>query len=163
MEAPPKFIADEMNGDIARWLRIIGFDCTYLTGEKLDDRLIQIAAVENRILLTSDKELFKKAIYRGIEAHYITQGELEDKLKEIVDRYKLNSYTSKLKYRCPLCNQELVYTNNTSEIPPKVRDRHKIILYCRKCGKYYWRGSHWKKINKILKNLGFTNISVKKL
>lgn len=163
METPPKFIADEMNGDIARWLRIIGFDCAYLKGNKLDDKLIQIAAIENRILLTSDKELFKKAIYRRVEAHYITQGNLEDKLRSIVRRFNLNRFISRLKYRCPLCNKELAYTKAPSKLPPKVREKHKTVLYCKECDKYYWRGSHWKKINKVLINAGFTNINVEKL
>lgn len=163
MDSPPRFIADEMNGDIARWLRIIGFDCAYLKGEKMDDRLIRIALTEDRILLTSDKELFKRAVYKGVRAHYIDQGNLEEKLRSLATKYNLNKFISKLKFRCPICNEELVYTNDTSSLPPKVRELHKVVLYCRACGKHYWRGSHWKKINKILRNAGFTNISVKKL
>ncbi len=159
----PKFIADEMNGDIARWLRIIGFDCIYLKGDKLDDKLIEIADKENRILLTSDKELFKKAIYRGVETHYIEQVRLEEKLKKIVDKYNLNEYIPKLEYRCPICNQKLVKATNIKKVPPKVKEKHKIILYCKNCDKYYWRGGHWKKINKILKYAGLTNTSVNKL
>lgn len=163
MEKPPKFIADEMNGDVARWLRIIGFDCLYIQGKELDNKLIEIAATQKRILLTSDKELFKKAVYKGVNAHYISQAPIEEKLRELATKFNLDSYLRYLKYRCPICNNILIETDDLSRVPPKVRQQHKTILYCKKCDKYYWRGSHWKKINEVLENAGLSNVSVKKL
>ncbi len=163
MNRPPRFIADEMNGDIARWLRIIGFDCKYLIGKEMDTKLIEIALDEDRVLLTSDKELFRKATLKGVETHYIPQGKLEDKLRSIIEKYNLNRYIDKVGYRCPICNQPLIRAEDISQVPEKVRLSHKTILHCPRCNKFYWKGSHWKKIKKVLLNAGLTNENVKKL
>ena len=55
-----KFIADEMLGRLARWLRILGSDVLYLNAS--DDELLLITEKEKRTLLTRDINLFKKAV-----------------------------------------------------------------------------------------------------
>ncbi|MGC8936370.1 MAG: DUF5615 family PIN-like protein, partial [Candidatus Methanomethylicaceae archaeon] len=55
-----RFVADAMLGRLARWLRLLGYDTAY--DQTLDDeKLIEIAKRENRILLTRDGKLFKRA------------------------------------------------------------------------------------------------------
>lgn|GEM_PF-5615370 len=52
-------------GKLARWLRMMGHDTTY--DVYLEDReLLEIAKFENRVLLTKDKELYKRSC-KGIE------------------------------------------------------------------------------------------------
>ncbi len=53
-----KFLADNMLGSLARWLRFLGFDTAY--PDVLTDKdLKELARQENRVLLTRDKELSK--------------------------------------------------------------------------------------------------------
>ena len=48
-----------MVGKLARWLRLLGFDVSYYS--KIEDaKLIELAANENRIILTRDHELINK-------------------------------------------------------------------------------------------------------
>ncbi len=151
----PKFLADEMNGDIARWLRIIGFDCLYFTGEDLDNKLLEIARKEDRILLTSDRELFQRAVRRYIKAVYTSGGDTEDKLRKIFEILNLSGYVNNLRYRCPICNTVLVENSSENlDLPKHVKERHKIVYVCVKCGKKYWKGSHWIKIRDTFKRLG---------
>jgi len=153
---PPRFIADEMNGDLSKWLRMMGFDCIYITGENLDNKLLDIALKEDRILLTGDRELYRKTIRRGGKAIYTPGTSLEDKFKEIRGRIDLKQWVGKLPYRCSQCNNILkkVETEKLDNIPPSVRKRFKYVWFCDKCGKAYWEGSHWvniiSKINILL-------------
>lgn len=151
----PRFIVDEMNGNIAKWLRIIGFDCIYLTGEDLDDELLEIADADDRILLTGDRELFRKAIRRGIEALYTSGDNLLDKLRGIFSELRLERYVDKLDYRCPLCNQILIKKkSDETDLPENIKKNNPVVYYCSNCNKYYWKGSHWKNIMKVYRELG---------
>jgi hypothetical protein len=156
MDEPPRFIADEMNGDVAKWLRIIGFDCLYLTGENLDNKLIEIALSENRILLTSDRELYKRIMRKGGYGIYTQGVDTIEKLKEIFQTLELTQYIGKIKYRCTNCNTPLKEreSNSMDRIPQRIKEQYKIIFVCEKCGKIYWKGSHWRNITKTLHKLG---------
>ncbi|MEM3522815.1 MAG: Mut7-C RNAse domain-containing protein, partial [Candidatus Bathyarchaeia archaeon] len=61
---------DGMLGKLTRWLRIIGFDTKYLNNA-MDNELIKIASLEDRILLTSDVRLYRVAIAKGVNAFLI--------------------------------------------------------------------------------------------
>lgn len=155
----PRFIADEMNGDIAKWLRIIGFDCLYITGKDLDEKLIEIAHRENRILLTSDRELYRIALKRRVETLYTSGQDIRQKLKKIIDILELNKYIKFLAYRCPICNNTLE-SRKSSDIhaPEYIVNNYNIVYYCKNCSKIYWKGSHWKNIKRTLNKLGIHDI-----
>ena len=70
-----RFVADSMLGKLARWLRMLGQDVMYST-ELNDSALIEVAKKENRVLLTKDLELYKRAIARGLDAFYV-EGKVE--------------------------------------------------------------------------------------
>ncbi|MBD3353826.1 MAG: hypothetical protein GF364_20255 [Candidatus Lokiarchaeota archaeon] len=62
-----RFLADEMCGDICRWLRMLGYDTTYAKDYEdkyespvSDDRLIDECFLQYRILITRDQEMYKK-------------------------------------------------------------------------------------------------------
>lgn len=157
MLEPPRFLANGMNGDIARWLRIMGFDCIYENKRNIDDKiLIDIALKEDRILLTNDKELFRLAIKRGVKAHYTSGGDIIDKLRSIINKYGLYKYAQKVKYRCSLCNTILKEINSErANIPEYIKKRFEIVYECPDCGKIYWKGSHWIRIINTLKMAGY--------
>ena len=153
MEEPPKFIADEMNGDLARWLRIMGFDCLYITGKNIDNILLEKTLSTDRILLTGDKELFRKVIKRGGKAIYTQGRSLEEKFESIIEKIDLSKWIGKLPYRCSICNEVLIKIKpeDLDDTPEYVRERYEYIWYCKNCNKIYWEGSHWKKIKEMVK------------
>lgn len=151
----PRFVADEMDGDIAKWLRIIGFDCIYIIGKDLDEKLLEIAREEKRILLTADRELYQRAIRKNIDALYTSGNNLTEKLKKIFLELDLKKYVNKIKYRCPTCNHILIKKNSTTlNLPHKIKDRNPVVYYCPHCKKFYWKGTHWRNIRKVYRELG---------
>ena len=78
-----KFVADEMLGRSSRWLRMIGCDVKYF--KVSDNDLLEVAQREDRILLTRDLELFRRAKNRGLETFFIEgqngRGDLETNVR----------------------------------------------------------------------------------
>ena len=77
-----KFVADSMNGKLAKKLRFFGFNTLYYK-QISDNEIIKIAIEENRIILTSDYELYKLSISKNIEIILTNQESDLDNLTEI--------------------------------------------------------------------------------
>ena len=58
------FFADAMLGSMARKLRVLGFDTLYIRDIN-DDDILDIASKQDRVILTCDKELFKRILKVG--------------------------------------------------------------------------------------------------
>lgn len=147
-----KFLADGMLGKLTRWLRMIGCDVEYFRDLK-DEDLIDISIRENRILLTRDADLFRRALSKGASAFLVEgHGEVE-KLATVAKRFNLNLEVNVENSRCPKCNARIrpVSKDKVREkIPPGTFKFYDEFWECPKCGQIYWRGSHWKKINRTL-------------
>ena len=59
------FFADSMHGGLARKLRIFGIDTAY-SSSITDDHILRECRDQRRILLTSDKDLFKRSLNKRI-------------------------------------------------------------------------------------------------
>lgn len=149
-----KFITDSMLGHLTRWLRLIGHDVRYL--KNCDDlELIEEAKKENRTLLTSDLDLYKRTKKEGIGSLFIEEKETARMLAKVVARYNLSLDVNPAKSRCPKCGESLDPISKErikNKIPPSTLKFHDHFWIClnEKCHKIYWYGSHWKKINKVL-------------
>ena len=143
-----KFLADSMLGKLARWLRMLGQDVVY-SNELSDSELLEIAKKENRILLTKDLELYKRAIVRGTETFYV-KGEIEsDRLAELAQRYALKLAVDMERSHCPVCNTNLKATPKeqlTGELEKNTLTYYDQFWKCPNCGQVYWQGAHWKQI-----------------
>jgi len=142
-----KFIADCMLGKLARWLRILGFDTQYVRYLN-DTQLLAQARFQNRILLTKDTLLYKKAKEQGYLVNSVI---IEEQIKEILNYFQLlpNLAWS----RCPHCNVPLENPNQKSQItriPLYVLCNFPVLKICPQCGQSFWPGTHW---NNILKKL----------
>ena len=80
-----KFICDEMLGTLAKWLRIMGYDTAYAKGMK-DEEIILKAEKEERIVLTRDKMLARKAK----NSLYIDERKLEEQIKKVMENFDLD-------------------------------------------------------------------------
>lgn len=145
-----RFLADHMLGSLARWLRFLGFNCAY-PDVLPDKRLKELAQNEDRIILTRDKELSKA---KDVKALYITSLELEEQLLQVISQYDLKSDNAFS--RCSLCNSELIKIEKQhlkGKVPEKVYERQNEFWECKGCQKYYWKGTHFEKMVKTLKEL----------
>ena len=147
-----RFLVDGMLGKLARWLRMMGHDTMY--DVCLEDReLLEIAKFEHRVLLTKDKELYKRAATRGLEAFYVEGKSEAERLAEIADRYGLSLVIDMDKSHCPICNTPIKSTQK-EQIETLLKSNtaryYEQFWQCPNCGQIYWQGAHWKQITNIL-------------
>ena len=147
-----KFLADNMLGKLARWLRMLGHDVIY--NVELDDSaLLELAQKENRVLLTKDLELYQRAIGRGIDAYFIGGKTESERLAELAKRYSLSLEFDMDKSHCPLCNTSLkaaIKEQLSDELEKDTFTYYDKFWKCPNCGQVYWQGAHWKQISNTL-------------
>jgi len=148
-----KFIADSMLGKLARWLRMLGHDVTY-TIQLNDNDLLELAKKENRVLLTKDLELYKRANAKNLDALYLEGKSESERLAEVAKRYSLTLEIDMEKSHCPVCNTKLKATPKeqlSGEIEKNTFTYYDKFWKCPNCGQVYWQGAHWNQISKTLK------------
>ena len=152
-EDEPTFFVDAMLGNIARKLRLLGYDSQYFSDID-DEKLIDGARKEKRIIISKDEELIKRAQKLGIGSIRITKKEEIDQFFEIITsvnlkRVKINGNTA----RCPKCNSltESVYKNIIKEkIPQGVLKSNDKFWRCKCCKQVYWEGTHIKNLQEFV-------------
>jgi uncharacterized protein with PIN domain len=150
MSDRPKFAADEMLGTLARWLRLMGYDMVY--AKDMDDsELLSMAKNGGRFLLTRDRELSQRAGDTGL---YVESDDLDKQLMQVAERFDLRPDPDRA--RCTVCNGELREVGKEAAIgnvPDGALEANSLFYVCTGCGKFYWRGSHWKNISRRLEDL----------
>jgi len=147
-----KFVADGMLGKLSRWLRMLGHNVKY-AGALSDDKLLKIAKVEHRILLTRDLELYQQAIAKGIKAAYVEGADEAEKLAKLAKRYGFPLEIDLKISRCPKCNARIKPIEKESvksRVPESTYKYYDEFWECPKCGQIYWQGAHWKRISATL-------------
>ena len=150
-----KLICDQMLGTLAKWLRIFGFDTFFANAEMTDEDLLDIAASENRIIFSRDKELIIRGKKKNLKIIAIETTDLESQLSQVLKHIKIDKKS--ILSRCTLCNTVLEKVEKNivqGKVPNKVFKNNENFLFCSKCKKFYWMGSHYDKMinNKFLKS-----------
>ncbi len=147
-----RFLVDSMQGKLARWLRILGYDTKY-GSEPNDMDLLRIASEESRVLVTRDEDLHRRAIRRGLEAHFLASASLADCLDSLKNRYGINLNLQTIAPRCSLCNRLLDAASRDiilQTVPASIQRRRSEFWHCSDCGKSYWQGTHWENMRAFL-------------
>jgi len=143
-----------MLGGLARWLRAAGYDAAFHYGIE-DGELLQRAEEHGRMILSSDGPLFERNVIKNgaIRALYVPQQ--LSKLDQL--RFVLRALSLPLRDpRCMACGGELREVPKHTvigEAPPLAFRRCERFWRCARCGKLLWRGTHWAKITKRLKDV----------
>ena len=135
-----KFIADVMLGRLTTWLRLLGYDTTYLPDAD-DPELARIARAEDRILLTRDVELTRR---RGVHSVLIESDQVDEQVHQLFRALKLTAREAFS--RCAECNHRLEIATKESvrgSVSPYVFQTQERFRRCAHCGRVYWRGTHW--------------------
>ncbi|MFX0195617.1 MAG: DUF5615 family PIN-like protein [Candidatus Hodarchaeota archaeon] len=159
-----KFLCDSMLGKLTRWLRLLGNDCIYFRDIE-DEKLLEIARSDNRILITRDQNLTHKAQKMGLKVQQITGTTILEKLEEVIRSWDLHTDIIPDDSRCSKCNGEVrrVEKSNIQERVPEGTFKHQNIFWeCTECGQVYWKGAHWKKIKHLENKLKLNKFSNKK-
>ena len=152
----PLFIVDAMLGKLAKKLRLLGYDSFYSSSME-DDKIIQLAKNENRILITKDVPLTQKAKKKQIGTIQITKDDEIEQFLQINEKANLGKCTvSAGNSRCPVCNGKLQYTEKnevSDKVPAGVLEHMKDFWKCTKCEKIYWEGTHIKNLQQFTMKL----------
>ncbi len=154
---PTRFVLDVHLGRLAAYLRLMGIDCYYKGTDPGDNKLLEVAVNEKRILLSFDRRLLMgKALRWG---RLIRSRDPMGQVPEVVERYKLLTKVAPFT-RCMACNGILTHfsSEDFERLPEKVRerfaDRLDFLKACPRCGRFYWPGTHWEKMNRMLREWG---------
>jgi uncharacterized protein with PIN domain len=155
-DTKPIFLVDAMLGNIAKKLRLLGYDSEYFSDSK-DDELILKAKNENRVLLTKDEPLFKKAEKQVVSVIYIKNNTEVEQLVQIFKNFNLSKViVSGNTSRCTECNGELETIKKDmimDKVPKGVLEKIDSFWKCSHCNKIYWEGTHIERLQKFVDEL----------
>ena len=146
----PKFLLAENLSRLAKWLRLLGYDTVVYKSISYHN-MVRLALKDSRIILTRSKK--DADLKRRFSRRLIVSDKHLGQLEEIKDLLQLNN--DKIFTRCLICNRILydISKNKIQDFVPEfVWERHSKFKICRKCGKIYWQGTHYKDmLNKLKK------------
>jgi len=148
----PTFLADVHLRKLARLLRLLGFE-VWFKPDADDRQLIQISVEEGRILLTRDRHLLK----HGALAHgYWVRAERPvEQSREVIRRFDLLGLMRPFT-RCLECGgllRPVEKEDVIDHIPPRTAAWLEEYVMCQRCGKLYWRGTHYGHLKRLVSEI----------
>ncbi|GAB6879014.1 hypothetical protein JCM17823_12880 [Halorubrum gandharaense] len=146
---PPAVLLDVMCGTLATYLRFCGYDAAYALDRDVesDDRLLAIAAEEDRLLVTRDRELAARADAReDTDGVLLRERDVLDQLREL-RAAGLPVELADEPRRCGRCNGPVERDDTAAaDRPDYVPDDAHPVWQCRDCGQRFWKGGHWERV-----------------
>ena len=152
-----KFTVDAMLGKLAIWLRLTGHDTRYST-EMHDEELLQVSLEEDRILFTSDAELYERAQNLNLES-LLLRGSVDEGVARVFAEYyiipKIDTTTS----RCSKFNGNLIKLKDVDKdrvkrlVFEQTFDYYEEFWLCEDCQSVFFQGGHWKNIEVYMKRI----------
>lgn len=150
-----RFVADSMVGKLAKWLRVLGYDTHYQSRYYPGE--IDTFVRNGRILLTRHK---RRAERLSSAAVLIRGNQVSEQLMELQRELQLEPARSTWFSRCLICNTILKHACEGvagQKIPEYVLYQNRNnISFCPLCGRHFWPGSHRARMEKQLKEWGFS-------
>lgn len=150
-----RFLADAMLGSVARKLRIFGFDTLYVPDTD-DNHILKLGIEQDRIILTADRELYKRMTKEGAKGVLVSGADELDDMAHIFEKLGISPDQSKIGSRCTACNGALdarTPAEVDSLVPETVLACHEGFWQCVSCKKVYWEGSHLERIRDFARRL----------
>ena len=147
-----KFVLDVHLGKLAAYLRMLGFDALYQSCFT-DPELVRISSEQHRILLTRDRGLLMhSAVTHG---YWLRETDSRRQVSEIIRRFDLKRGVRPFT-RCMACNG-LLRTVSREQVrhllPPRTAELHEDFRQCPECGRVYWKGSHYGRMQRWIQEL----------
>lgn len=147
---PPRFVADNHIGRLARYLRLLGLDTVY--SPTLDDpELAAIAHAEQRVLLTRDRRLLMRR--EVVYGYCLRTTDTREQLRAVVRRYDLARHSRPWR-RCLRCNGLLhvvAKADVLDRLEPLTKLHYEAFRRCAGCGQVYWDGSHTARLSGLVR------------
>jgi uncharacterized protein with PIN domain len=145
-----------MLGSVARKLRIFGFDTLYIAHAP-DDEILKTGIDQGRVILTADKELFKRIVKAGAPGVLVSgTGDVEDLVHILAKNGVTSVDLGGIGSRCSMCNG-LLEARTPAQVkdgvPGKVAEFQNEFYQCTACSKVYWEGGHLRRIRALAKTV----------
>ena len=146
------FVLDVHLGRLAAFVRMLGFDAVYRSCFQ-DAELARISARESRVLLTRDRGLLmRNEVALG---YWLRSTDSRLQTAEVVRRFGLAASVRPWT-RCMACNaplQRVAKADVIGRIPPRTAECHEEFSECSGCGRVYWKGSHYERMQRWVEEL----------
>ena len=151
-----KFIVDHNVGKLAKWLRMMGYDTLFFTGDD-DWQMIITALNEGRVILTRDTQIMRRGVVTSgrLKAVLIQSDKPDEQKRQVVETLNLDCQFG-LFTICLECNQPLEERTKQQvkdRVPPYVFQTQDQYVECPACHRIYWKGTHWEAMTKKLEKL----------
>ncbi|RMG92347.1 MAG: hypothetical protein D6703_02150 [Zetaproteobacteria bacterium] len=154
-------MCDEMLRGLGKWLRIAGYDTAIAEPGSADRQILEMAAKEQRLLITRDRDLARQRLARGRVLLLSEQGmaawaaELKRKLG--ID-WLYRPFSRCLLCNCPLCPGPGPLA---SLLPEHIVRDPDACWHCPTCMKPYWAGSHVRRMRNRLRRWAMNDSDAK--
>ena len=151
----PHFLCDAGLGGLARWLRAAGYEARWIPDID-DDELLHQARLNSATIVTTDSMLMERRVLRDgeIPAVWVPPSlTMVEQLESVLHELHL----SVREPRCMECGGELQKVDKESmheRIPPRTYLWLDEYFVCGRCGKLFWHGTHWQRIQAQLRGVG---------
>ena len=147
------FVADTMLGNLAKYLRIMGYDTFYQTS--YPDQKLSDLVKDGRIFLTRNKA----TATQYVNSVFIDHDHVKDQLKAVDNSLTLTRNRKEWFSRCIVCNSPLSKAElevARQNVPDFVfLTYHERIVFCPMCKRFYWPGTHRERMAERLKDWGY--------
>jgi len=147
-----RFILDVHLGRLARYLRMLGFD-TIWRSDWGDSEIIDKALEEGRIILTRDVGILKQK--RVTHGYWLRSVRPAQQLAEVVKALDLQGQARPFT-RCMECNgpiRPVAREELAGRVDPDIWRRFEAYRECADCGRVYWQGSHWQRMQRVVQRV----------
>ena len=148
----PRFVLDVHLGRLARILRLLGFDCVW-RNDITDEELAAISVAEQRILLTRDRGLLKRA--EVAHGYLVRESDRRRQTIEVLRRFDLFWAISPFG-RCLECNgvlEPVAREDVEQRLPVRTRRDFDDFRRCPRCDRIYWKGSHYDRLAALVEGV----------
>ncbi|WP_373501113.1 Mut7-C RNAse domain-containing protein [Desulfococcus sp.] len=147
-----RFIVDPSLGKLCKWLRILGFDALQVREASSLKGLIPTE--ERQFLLTRITAV--KGIPNGDRTIFIHANDPVGQLRQVIRQIGISITDIRPFSRCIRCNHATSARNKASalnRVPDHVWQTAERVDQCPECGRFYWRGSHSRRITDRIRQL----------
>lgn len=148
---PSGFFCDAGLGGLARWLRAAGYEAWWEDGID-DDQLLAETRKRSATLLTTDSMLMERRVLRDrlIPSLWLPPTlKVPEQLDLVMREFNLGLRAP----RCMSCGGPLRSEAKEvlrERIPPRTYQWCDTYFLCIRCGKLFWHGTHWQRIQEKL-------------
>lgn len=150
----PRFIADPELFPLCKALRLLGFDSLY-RGNLSPDEALRRSIEERRIWIRKAPEDLN--LQYGVRYFVVEHDDVSGQLAEIDSQCRLRDFVEPFSL-CLKCNQSLkdiARQEAKIKVPERVFQSFEEFSCCPVCGRVYWPGGHYQRMQKKLESWGW--------